>query len=889
MAESPAHAEVLNGVENEGGDSTKVQSNPPPLDIVQAQSVHAEAAEDLDSRTSIGRPKRGLEPSSPHDSDAAEDDERAKKRQRHDSTSIQTEATVPGGIAPQSRGVSSSEVGNNAIAAEVPSGASLREEREHFQASDAKPHSHFDVVAVEAEALSDFARTPVPRTWNAGVQSGLRTSFASKKQALALPTTTSASILPASQVPADGDENRDINLDEDPKDLDVDNDDVDEDVGSVKDSNIADSTRLPDPTDVAAPFKKIEKSRLKMLSKQERDRYREAKRAHKKTRAEKNSENGTASKVETGTDPSPDKKSRKELEREENTAAADSIINQTTPLSEEQQKIITLMDSGLTYYARIPHVPKPMYKNKHGKWILNEIFDAQGRPVKLQDFGFGLFAPAFMYHNSQNWEPLTPKMLVAAYGCYISAFYSHLTGLTEPLRTAVSARTAPTMKKLMDLASKTCAPPASIFAHRLPSNNAAVRHAAEAVADGINDSPMDVVSIDAGLADSGLFDVASVDSEVRKAELMLLQRYFPSNTNAVERCLTCGRKGHHFASCQSMTCTVCRTTGLHSSSMCPELKRCGKCRERGHPTAECVEKLSLPKSELACDICGASEHIELACHLVWRSYDPSLEEICKVRDIPVNCYSCGGGDHFGPECGLHRGVIFSGGHTWSKDNLLKYIDHSSTARALSAGKDYTVPSRPGNKHMGMTGNSDYPIALDDESEEEGFIRPKVQSSNANPGKIHVKRSSRAKHTLQQEEPVRQGRQGRNQKPLKAQFQPVATRPVFADPNSAPPRNAPRYGGPSNQYANSPQWHSAPPPSILLPMRGGLSTSSYNNIPGQTSNRGGPNSSTHKNDSGGNSNRGGANHPARKSVRLAKATRRENHGKQAANRNDGGSQ
>jgi len=105
-----------------------------------------------------------------------------------------------------------------------------------------------------------------------------------------------------------------------------------------------------------------------------------------------------------------------------------------------------------------------------------------------------------------------------------------------------------------------------------------------------------------------------------------------------------------------------------------------------------------------------------------------------VRDISVHCYCCGASDHYGPECGLHRGRRLSGATTWSKANHKKYVDPTSQNRALSAGIDYSIPSRNKGKGYSIKGRANDPIVLDESGDEEGFIRPKI---NSEPQRGHI--------------------------------------------------------------------------------------------------------------------------------------------------------
>jgi hypothetical protein len=229
----------------------------------------------------------------------------------------------------------------------------------------------------------------------------------------------------------------------------------------------------------------------------------------------------------------------------------------------------------------------------------------------------------------------------------------------------------------------------------------------------------------AGASQSLPEEVESMDIDIDEAELFLQQKYFPSGTaSAVPRCLSCGQVGHNSSVCPVLSCTSCGTFGKHSTASCPLNMRCGKCRERGHSMEDCLEKLARANFEaIACDMCGSMDHLEIACHYIWRSFEPKPEETHRVSAIPVHCYRCGASDHYGPECGLHRGRILSGGRTWSRSNLQKYLDPASQQRALSAGVDYSITPRS-NKQFSIKGKATDPIPIDD-SDDETFIRAKI--------------------------------------------------------------------------------------------------------------------------------------------------------------------
>ena len=285
----------------------------------------------------------------------------------------------------------------------------------------------------------------------------------------------------------------------------------------------------------------------------------------------------------------------------------------------------------------------------------------------------------------------------------------------------------------------------------------------------------------------------SMNFEVNEAELLLQQKYFPSRiASTIPHCLSCGILGHRSSSCPALSCTSCSTFGRHSTTMCPLNVRCGKCRERGHSKENCPEKLSRSKSEaIACDLCGSKDHLEIACQCIWQSYQPKREDIHTVRDIPVHCYMCGESGHYGPECGLHRGCILSGGNTWSRRNLEKYIEPASQDRALSAGIDYSIPPRS-KKKFSIKGKANDPIEIDDDSDGgESFIRAKIPPA-AKSGHIRFERPN------QQALPRRPHEDSQGIGNMQSNSGDMSYRPGPLPPNNSNRPSGPRLGMNSRQ-------------------------------------------------------------------------------------------
>jgi hypothetical protein len=333
------------------------------------------------------------------------------------------------------------------------------------------------------------------------------------------------------------------------------------------------------------------------------------------------------------------------------------------------------------------------------------------------------------------------------------------------------------------------------------------------IADVVQTEAMDLSGVNGPLPE----EVQSMDIDINEAELFLQQKYFPSGTSSTApRCLSCSRVGHNSSTCPALSCTSCDTFGKHSTAFCPLNVRCGKCRERGHSTKDCPEKLARSKGEaIACDMCGSKDHPEIGCHYIWRSYEPKPEELLRVRDIPVHCYNCGASNHYGPECGLHRGRILSGGNTWSKTNLQKYLDPASQQRALSAGIDYSIPSRS-NRQFSIKGKANDPIPIDD-SDDETFIRAKV-----NP--------------LVQNGHIRFGRSNEDFLP-KRSYENAPTRSHKFGSIQGDAGDTPHYPAQSSQQPNS--YQASDPPQGMLPLSMRGSNNGGRGKKGPNTKKGGP--------------------------------------------------
>ncbi|CZS90411.1 uncharacterized protein RAG0_01505 [Rhynchosporium agropyri] len=606
------------------------------------------------------------------------------------------------------------------------------------------------------------------------------------------------------------------------------------------DTNLHSTTRQISSSGLPA-FSMPTKSERRLNSREERGAYDRAKeeRAGEKTLVE-------AQKLREA------KSGQKLLEIELASQKAESVIAKCYPSSGNgiDSEILASMAKGKTLYPR--GVARPAhYVNKSGSWDMPELLTIDGRPLQIHEFSWNRFAPYFLSLHPNSWSIFTLKMLVAAFSLYLTHYYSHLQGLDAffKCRETPTNRRAVKLSKAMDLAKQ--------LLEERPGQNGAPQ--AVEVTDHSQDlsGPADAFGQNLSVHVDGEFGTAVVDEvkvpsisdeamkilaapidsaepinpELRQAEIYLQQRYYPSSDLNIVRCLACSQSGHTALHCPLITCKICGSTGVHSEAMCPHKQRCQKCRDRGHQAQDCKEKLSLPISDMSCDICRSSDHLEMACHYVWRSFAPKPEEILTVPEMKVFCYTCGSSGHFGPECGLHSGLVRSGGITWCKANLMRFIGTSSQMPVLPASAKL-IPSRVANN-----GNATDPICIDDSDDEPIFINHQkglptqlmTETTRVQPPKQNQQGPS---------PPKKQKKKGK-----KKRGAPQVQRPVQVDPNYRRDPNPPRASRPDFSFPRGPIPNNTSPNN-----RSGPHAASTNNS-------GGMNSDAHATRGGGNAGPG----------------------------------
>lgn len=718
---------------------------------------------------------------------------------------------------------------------------------------------------------------PTTTTWNAGIQGGLRTFFGSKhtfgqgRGPSVEAVFGDDSSKPDSNVPQDLE-------DEDSSSSEGEDDEIDDDTSITESNKAIaptvtpnvkrlakwEQSQLPHEERIAyqgaytaclqakkaqrlevkakkgeaflkgqtAPFKYISQQEQLALSKKEKKKYTQARKLHDAM-----------------------------LSFEARTAEVEAVLAHinTWPPRNPDDKILKAIAEGRTFFPHAAPSNDLKYRNGKGAFRLFEVFDNEGKPIKAQDFSFNVFAPVFLKNNQDKWGLMSQKILEKAFSLYNHSFYTHVLphvpglNLTSRAHNAIDLEAAKLQARL--LFERQLEAGRSGFAERNPEVATSLQpedrgeHAKRSehrqklsvgLQDGnaqVSNEPtsapktvLDPTDADIAMGESDQQAPTSsepapnhasektetLDVELGTSDLTLQQKYFPTTTTTPKiQCLSCAKIGHTSSTCPALSCTLCGVSGKHSNMTCPTNLRCVKCYGKGHSESGCPEQLRRAETErIACDLCGSKDHLEIACSYLWRSFDPGPEEILMVRDIPVHCYCCGASDHYGPECGLHRGRPLSGAITWSKANLKKYVDPASQNRALSAGIDYSIPSKSKGKSYSIKGRANDPIVLDASGDEEGFIRPKI---NSEPQRGHINFGP----PRQENQAWRAGR---------APDPPRETRPAF-ERNVRSQMKSARYGreaafSPPPSYNDSGLRHNVPDAQRIYPEYGNASGPSY---------------------------------------------------------------
>lgn len=290
--------------------------------------------------------------------------------------------------------------------------------------------------------------------------------------------------------------------------------------------------------------------------------------------------------------------------------------------------------------------------------------------------------------NFDSLADIKPTTVVSAFGQYVDVY----SGLKPPKK-----RTAKQTVRSMEESGKI----ATILANAQPPEPAPAQEDGEVEDGEIADSPeyeprepqpgemsQQTNGHPEGAASATNGEVAPVREPTAEQ-----RRYFPSAENAADMCLLCGRRGHFSDSCANSKCKFCGEAG-HWAFTCKAIQaRCGKCRQLGHESSSCVEKLALTKDEgLACAFCGMEHHLEGECTEPWRSFHAEGETVMPVIAINASCAVCGSRNHFASDCSQRGGRPFN--PTWTLRNRDLFVDPNCGNESIEEASSLHLGGKP---------------------------------------------------------------------------------------------------------------------------------------------------------------------------------------------------
>ena len=381
----------------------------------------------------------------------------------------------------------------------------------------------------------------------------------------------------------------------------------------------------------------------------------------------------------------------------------------------------------------------------------------------------------FRANGGQNWNSLDTRALrvglekyVSKDGGFLEGSNKHTRGVRKALQQATSDRIA--LASMISRARK------------------------EAQAEPPQAQPIDPEE----LRESGV----SGDEERWQQE-----RYFRGVDDASQYCVSCSGQGHKAKECPQLSCRFCKNAG-HTSFWCPTIQRCIRCRQLGHSSTACTEKLALTADEQSpCSFCGGA-HFEHDCSEVWRSYDPNNTTIKKVKAIPAFCYTCGGEGHYGPECALPgRGGKVTSRTSWSRENCDTYVDPQSDVVAIAWVGAVEPP--PEFHIRGRATQSTHTHFVSDDDSDDGFLHEPIKKPQ---GRGQIRIATNIGNSAQGSQNGTWPRHGNNEQGYGRQPEPEY---------KPPPATYPGVVGPPPTYNGGAQWQpplpiGPPPPLSSLP-------------------------------------------------------------------------
>lgn len=148
----------------------------------------------------------------------------------------------------------------------------------------------------------------------------------------------------------------------------------------------------------------------------------------------------------------------------------------------------------------------------------------------------------------------------------------------------------------------------------------------------------------------------SVLADLDQEDLEVQAKYFFYDRESVHDidlqapiiCIECLQEGHLAFVCPQKECVHCGAWNQHQDIFCPSWRRCQKCRERGHDAQGCSSLLKGSSSEIPCDLCGSSEHLELDCDFMWKR--PLRKSNPGPVVVSISCSFCTSNRHLVGDC-----------------------------------------------------------------------------------------------------------------------------------------------------------------------------------------------------------------------------------------------
>ncbi|KNG85399.1 zinc knuckle domain protein [Aspergillus nomiae NRRL 13137] len=193
-------------------------------------------------------------------------------------------------------------------------------------------------------------------------------------------------------------------------------------------------------------------------------------------------------------------------------------------------------------------------------------------------------------------------------------------------------------------------------------------------------------------------------------------------------CTECMREGHLAEVCPYKECVHCGAWDQHQSSFCPSWRRCQKCRERGHDQQDCSSLLKGSASEIPCDLCGSSAHLELECDFMWKAHrqEPSSGPV----HVSISCSHCTSNHHLVGDCPSLPQPLKSSSWTLRGIDPNMVTNINSVVKGRSGG-----PSSRGRGGMKIRGRADAHSSPDDS--DDLITRRRPVGRGGNRGNIRI--------------------------------------------------------------------------------------------------------------------------------------------------------